>query len=959
VDVGIIEDSRGLTGFFPFERSGPDEAVPVGEPLNDCQAVVAPPGLDFDPVDLLHGCGLRCWHFNHLLASQAPFRPFHRVATESPIIDLSHGYEVWRRSRPGAGTRPLAGLANLERRLERKLGPLRFEPDCHDTVLLDTLLRWKSAQYQRTGVPDRFADGGRPGHILRLIHAESGAGFAGMLSALWAGETLLALHFGMRSDRVLHYWFPAYDPTFAWTSPGTLLLVRLAAEAAKMGLRTLDLGKGRAPYKERFRSSAVPLAEGLVDVPVESSRSARATLAQNADSTPAQDGAGREAPDRFSALVRQVTGQVRRGYAWLRPHLPPRVEARLSALARTWDPSVPSLPPAFLRYLDGRMSAPMAVLELLGTCGDIGRLRALVVHAQRGPVAADPARRARLQTLCLLLDENRSGCDRVASMIRAVQQAQVPEAAGTQTVAAFARLFDSLVQHNEEASVAFYSLANPILLAVATREVVDFLRTSHLLGPTRRVLEIGCGIGRILTALAPEVRSGHGVDVSAAMIATARRRSARMDNIHLHLTGGEDLTGFDDGAFDLVLAIDSWPYLVHAGEKVVQAHFADIARVLPPGGDLVVMNYSYRGDVQADRRDLRRLSAPCGLAVVADAVTPFALWDAVVWHLRRLPPEEGLPRCPETPKKGDTRPSDRWEEISAAQYGEAFAAFGGSFSVHPRVVDLVFSLSGQRVGYFGCERDGRLIAAVPALRGQIVATDEGLDRLGLAQVIDVGHGETVLPIAHDVRLCLPFSVDSLSPLHLGNIENLREDPAFRLALARSHGGELPRLSSGFKSRRRRQLRHLLEAGGTCQSLDQLPAERIAEILCALYAKRWGASPQAKDSLPQVLHHLRPLLMGFALFHYDQPISINIAYAVEHPRFLLTVDVTSAMDRDFARFSPGSVLLFLNTRLAEQRGQQLGKPVRFSFGRAENEYKHLWCHEVAAYRVLSEVEIISQ
>jgi CRISPR-associated protein Csb1 len=40
--------------------------------------------------------------------------------------------------------------------------------------------------------------------------------------------------------------------------------------------------------------------------------------------------------------------------------------------------------------------------------------------------------------------------------------------------------------------------------------------------------------------------------------------------------------------------------------------------------------------------------------------------------------------------------------------------------------------------------------------------------------------------------------------------------------------------TGFKSRRRRQLRHLLEAGGTCQSLDQLPAERVAEILCALY-----------------------------------------------------------------------------------------------------------------------------
>ncbi|MDP1044925.1 hypothetical protein Q6332_28090, partial [Klebsiella pneumoniae] len=43
------------------------------------------------------------------------------------------------------------------------------------------------------------------------------------------------------------------------------------------------------------------------------------------------------------------------------------------------------------------------------------------------------------------------------------------------------------------------------------------------------------------------------------------------------------------------------------------------------------------------------------------------------------------------------------------------------------------------------------------------------------------------------------------------------------------------------------------------------------------------------------------------------------------------------------FSPGSVLSFLNTQSAWEQAREVGKPLRFSFGRADREYKDRWCN----------------
>jgi hypothetical protein len=45
-----------------------------------------------------------------------------------------------------------------------------------------------------------------------------------------------------------------------------------------------------------------------------------------------------------------------------------------------------------------------------------------------------------------------------------------------------------------------------------------------------------------------------------------------------------------------------------------------------------------------------------------------------------------------------------------------------------------------------------------------------------------------------------------------------------------------------------------------------------------------------------------------------------------------------------------VLSFLNTQSAWEEARVLGKPLRFSFGRADREYKDRWCNPVPVFQV---------
>lgn len=278
--------------------------------------------------------------------------------------------------------------------------------------------------------------------------------------------------------------------------------------------------------------------------------------------------------------------------------------------------------------LAGRISPEVAVARLLlGGAGSHAIIRELERRRPDPPCA-------RWTALSELVAARCSALDALAAEIAEVGADHMAVGADTARTAAF---FDRAAAYSPEAGVALYSLGDPLILAAATGEVVAWLRDSALVRPDADILDLGCGFGRIAAALAPYCRSVLGLDVSAGMVAEARRRHAGLANTKFETTPGRGLAALPPAAFDLVLAVDSFPYIVQAG--LAPAHVSDAARALRLGGALVMLNLSYRGDPAADRTDAATWAKACGLVLeVADA-RPFALWDGTAFVLRKPLPE--------------------------------------------------------------------------------------------------------------------------------------------------------------------------------------------------------------------------------------------------------------------------------------------------------------------------------
>ena len=258
VFVAVLSRNVRPVGFLPFQRVG-GEGRPVGGPLSDFHAVIAEPGVEWSVPQLLGECKLRTFHYHHLLASQSEFSE-HRAQADSHFIDLSKGFDAYEAERREAKTSEFKNALRKERKLKRE-HRVRFEWSAGDEAL-DQLVSWKSDQYRRTELPNVFAADWTSNLLRRLKNLQE-PDFGGLVSALFVDDQIAAVHFGIRSRKVLHYWFPAYGHSFKRYSPGLVLLLEMARECVAKGLTRIDLGAGRAQYKLSFGSGAISVAEGV------------------------------------------------------------------------------------------------------------------------------------------------------------------------------------------------------------------------------------------------------------------------------------------------------------------------------------------------------------------------------------------------------------------------------------------------------------------------------------------------------------------------------------------------------------------------------------------------------------------------------------------------------------------------------------------------------------------------
>ena len=304
VRVCVIEEGRSILGFFPFQRGAFGSGRPVGGKLSDYHGMIAEPHAAWSVDRLLRACKLAFWEFDHLIDGQRPFTRYVVARSISPILDVSAGYDEFRATRRRAGSSRISQLERKAHKIAREVGPLRFEPHTRDPKVLSEVFTRKSEQCRRTGVVDFFALPWTRALIDRVLSIDT-PHFSGMLSALYAGEKLVAAHVGMRSEQVWHWWFPVYVPAFAKYSPGGILLLKLAEEAAARRLEHVDLGKGDDAYKAAFHNRSIVLAEG---------RAARRSV-----TTALYDlGAGLEQRLKSSRLIEPVRPALRGIKQWMR-----------------------------------------------------------------------------------------------------------------------------------------------------------------------------------------------------------------------------------------------------------------------------------------------------------------------------------------------------------------------------------------------------------------------------------------------------------------------------------------------------------------------------------------------------------------------------------------------------------------------------------------------------------------
>jgi SAM-dependent methyltransferase len=113
----------------------------------------------------------------------------------------------------------------------------------------------------------------------------------------------------------------------------------------------------------------------------------------------------------------------------------------------------------------------------------------------------------------------------------------------------------------------------------------DWLRRLGLPVNWQRVLDFGCGAGRLSQALAEHAGQVVGVDVSEPMLATARMLDRSDGKCEFVANDVPDLSRFADGTFDLVY---SELVLQHLPLDAIEGYLAEFMRVLHSGGVAVL-----------------------------------------------------------------------------------------------------------------------------------------------------------------------------------------------------------------------------------------------------------------------------------------------------------------------------------------------------------------------------------
>ena len=203
-------------------------------------------------------------------------------------------------------------------------------------------------------------------------------------------------------------------------------------------------------------------------------------------------------------------------------------------------------------------------------------------------LASDPGRRAILDRVLSIVDENDAALTRDRDRLAAVRAERASKA-------------QSYFERNAPLWDQLRSLY------VSESDVEAAILAAAPEGRIEGLIDLGTGAGRMLTLLAGRASFAVGLDLSHQMLNIARMRVAQAGLQHCELRHGDVFsTGLPDSAAGLVLMHQVLHYLSDPAAAVAEA-----ARLVAPGGRLLVIDFAPHGlEYLREAHQHRRLGFP-------------------------------------------------------------------------------------------------------------------------------------------------------------------------------------------------------------------------------------------------------------------------------------------------------------------------------------------------------------
>ncbi len=152
-------------------------------------------------------------------------------------------------------------------------------------------------------------------------------------------------------------------------------------------------------------------------------------------------------------------------------------------------------------------------------------------------------------------------------------------------IKSYKQYWNSQAQTPAAALAAVDGSGNESIVQRTGRFAAAQMRAALDLQPSDRVLELGCGVGRIGKELASDCAHWTGVDISEQMIGHAKQRMAGMDNVGFHQLQRSSLDMIPDASIDKAYSL---AVLCHMDKEDLYLYLEELYRVLAPGGMIYV-----------------------------------------------------------------------------------------------------------------------------------------------------------------------------------------------------------------------------------------------------------------------------------------------------------------------------------------------------------------------------------